>query len=207
MIAIDCNGLFLLIFEEKWPNYTSGSKIRTKQWLVLVVLAFQCMCAGFLCPKCKNFACLHTRQDQNELHGNGQFFLPKSSSFVSRSQVHLEKRKRIGWSIGVIPRSLCKIRLNDVSEVFNCWEGRWIDVDGSSHTLCCYGRVIFSGVCTIFGFSRFGLSMRMPEKWPNYDSGPKSAPNSDSFLGASAFQCMRAGFLRWFFFCQNRHLL
>ena len=26
MIAIDCNGLFLLIFEEKWPNYASGPK-------------------------------------------------------------------------------------------------------------------------------------------------------------------------------------
>ena len=25
-IAIDCNGLFLLIFEEKWPNYASGPK-------------------------------------------------------------------------------------------------------------------------------------------------------------------------------------
>ena len=45
-IAIDCNGLSLLIFQEKWLNYASG----------------------FLCPKCDNFACLHTRQDQNELH-------------------------------------------------------------------------------------------------------------------------------------------
>ena len=26
MIAIDCNGLSLLIFEEMWPNYTSGPK-------------------------------------------------------------------------------------------------------------------------------------------------------------------------------------
>ena len=25
-IAIDCNGLFLLIFEEKWNNYASGPK-------------------------------------------------------------------------------------------------------------------------------------------------------------------------------------
>ena len=54
-IAIDCNGLSLLTFEEKWPNYVSG-------------LAFQCKRAGFLCPKCYNFACLHIRQDKNELH-------------------------------------------------------------------------------------------------------------------------------------------
>ena len=26
MIAIDCNGLSLLIFEEKWTNYASGQK-------------------------------------------------------------------------------------------------------------------------------------------------------------------------------------
>ena len=25
-IAIDCNGLLFLIFEEKWPNYASGQK-------------------------------------------------------------------------------------------------------------------------------------------------------------------------------------
>ena len=30
-------------------------------------LRLQCMRAGFLCPKCNNFACLHIRQDQNKL--------------------------------------------------------------------------------------------------------------------------------------------
>ena len=45
------------------------TKICTKQWLVILgASAFQCMRAGFLCPKSFNFACLHTRQDQNELH-------------------------------------------------------------------------------------------------------------------------------------------
>ena len=57
-IAIDYNGLSLLLFKEKW------TKSRTKQWLVL----------GFLCPKCDNFACLHIRQDQNELHLKRWFF-------------------------------------------------------------------------------------------------------------------------------------
>ena len=59
MIAIDCNGLSLLIFEEKYPNYASGRKIRTKQWLVLGALAFQCMRAGFQCPKMRQ-CCLIT---------------------------------------------------------------------------------------------------------------------------------------------------
>ena len=46
---------------------------------------------------------------------------------------------------GVIPRSLCIIRLNDVSEMFNCRERRWIDV---------------LAVLIVFGFLRFDLSMR-----------------------------------------------
>ena len=99
-------------------------KIRTKQWL-LGASAFECMRACILCDNLQ--------------------FLPKSTASVNRSQAHLAKRKRIGWSIGfnswsnwtlygVIPRSLCKIRLNDVSEMFNCLEKRWIDVDGASLT-------------------------------------------------------------------------
>ena len=69
-ITIDCNGLFLLIFEEKWPNYASAPnsdpfRVRT----------------GFLCPKCDNFACLHTRQDQNEFHLKRWFFFAKIGIF------------------------------------------------------------------------------------------------------------------------------
>ena len=100
------------------------------------------------------------------------FFLPKSASSLSWSQAHLAKRKRIGWSIGfnswtnwnlygVIPRSLRKIHLNDVSGMFKCWEWRWIDVDGASHTLSATAA-IFPGVRTVFGFLLFGLAMRMP---------------------------------------------
>ena len=124
-IAIDCNGLFLLIFEENWHNYASGPKSAPNSDSFWV--AFQCMRAGFLCPKYDNFACLHTRQDQSEFHWKYDFFILKSTSSVSRSQAHLAKRKRIGWSINfnswtnwtlydVIPRSLCKIHLNGVSE-------------------------------------------------------------------------------------------
>ena len=47
------------------------------------------------------------------------------------------------------------------SEMFNCWKRRWIDVDGASHTLSATAA-IFLGIRTVFGFSRFGLSMRMP---------------------------------------------
>ena len=39
------------------------------------------MRAGFLCPKCDNFICLHTRQDQNELHMKRWIFFAKISIF------------------------------------------------------------------------------------------------------------------------------
>ena len=55
--------------------------LRIKQWLVLVASAFQSMRACFLCPKCDNFACLHTRQDQNELHLKRWFFFDKIVTF------------------------------------------------------------------------------------------------------------------------------
>ena len=42
---------------------------------VLGASAFQCMREGFLCPKCDNFACLHTRQGQNKLHLKRWFFV------------------------------------------------------------------------------------------------------------------------------------
>ena len=48
----------------------------------------KCLRAGFLCPKCDNFSCLHTCQDQNELHLKRWFFLPISASSASRSQAH-----------------------------------------------------------------------------------------------------------------------
>ena len=57
------------------------TKIRTKKWLVLGTAAFQCMHADFLCSKCDNFACLHTRQDQNEFHLEKWFFCANISIF------------------------------------------------------------------------------------------------------------------------------
>ena len=47
-------------FRSKMDQLCLWTKILTKQWLVLGASAFQCMRAGFLCPKCDNFICLHT---------------------------------------------------------------------------------------------------------------------------------------------------
>ena len=39
------------------------------------------VCVGFSMPKCDNFACLHTRQDQNELLLRRRYFLAKIGIF------------------------------------------------------------------------------------------------------------------------------
>ena len=65
------------IFEDFWCR----GIIRTKQWIVLGASAFQCMRADFLYPTWDNFACLHTRQDQNELHLKICFFFVKIGIF------------------------------------------------------------------------------------------------------------------------------
>ena len=54
-----------------WPK--SSSSVSRSQYLVLSASAFQCMRAGFLCPKWDNFVCLHTRRE-NALHLKRWFF-------------------------------------------------------------------------------------------------------------------------------------
>ena len=67
-IAIDCNGPSMLIFEEKWPNYACGPKSAPNSDSFWVRRLFNVCVQVFCAPKCDNFAFLHTRQDQNELH-------------------------------------------------------------------------------------------------------------------------------------------
>ena len=113
------------------------------------------MRAGFLCPKCDNFDCLHIRQYQNEIHLKRWFFFTNIRIFCksiagpfSEAETHwmvnlLQLQNQL---YGVIPRYLCKIHLNDASEMFNCWERRWIDVDDASSTLSATAAIIFG--CT-----------------------------------------------------------
>ena len=120
------------------------------------------------------------------------FFLPKSASSVSRSQAHLAQRKRIGWSIGFnfwTSWTLCdvifvNICLNDVSEMFNCWERRWIDFDCASRKLSATAP-IFSDVRTAFGFSAFRLSMKMPVYFTFFTRWRTYAPDGASLLSKS----------------------
>lgn len=57
------------------------------------------------------------------------FFIGRIGFMQSYSRAYLVKQTQIGWSVrsnwtlyAVIPRSLWRIRLNDLSKMFNCWE-------------------------------------------------------------------------------------
>ena len=91
-IAIDCDSLSLLIFEEKWPNYaSSGPKSAPNSDSFWVRGLFNVCWRVFGNPKCDNFACLHTRQDQNELRLKRWCFFAKIGIFckscVSRQTI------------------------------------------------------------------------------------------------------------------------
>ena len=77
-IAIDYNGLSLLIFERKWRNYSSGPKSAPNSdsfWVRRLVN----VCVQVFCTPAK-------------IKMKRWFFFPKSASSVSRSQAHLAKR-------------------------------------------------------------------------------------------------------------------
>ena len=83
---------------------------------------------GFLCPKCDNFAFLHTRQDQNELHLRRwfSFFLPKSTSSISRSQASIVQTYTQPYSFGIrIKLIICQIRHElsvTIQEISTSWK-------------------------------------------------------------------------------------
>ena len=121
-ITIDCNGLSLLIFKESVPNSNS-------------------FCVRRLFKKFDNFASLHTRQDQNELHlKRWFFFLPKSTSSVGRSIAIfpsvVQAYTQPYWSGVRITVIICQIRHElsvTIHEISTSWNKnvRW-------RTLCLY---------------------------------------------------------------------
>ena len=80
-IAIDCNGLSLLSFEDKLPNYASGPKSAPNSGSFWMRRLFNVCVLVFCAPNAIVFL-VHSRQDQNELYLKRWFFS------VSRSQAH-----------------------------------------------------------------------------------------------------------------------
>ena len=88
-IAIICNGLSLLIFEKNSPSMPLGQNPHQ------TVTRFGCV--GFSMYVC-GFSV--PQRSRSKWAPSEKMKMPKSASSVSRSQAHLKKRKRIGWSIG-----------------------------------------------------------------------------------------------------------
>ena len=91
---------------------------------------FQCMCAGFLCPKCDNFACLHTRQDQNELHLERRFLFGENGIFCKSIAGPLSESYTHPYSFGGRIKLInCQIRHElsvTIHEINNSWKNvRW----------------------------------------------------------------------------------
>ena len=75
------------------------------------------MRASFLCLKCDNFACLHTRQDQNELHLKRRFFA-KIGSFCTSICRNIFQRCSSVYTIVFVRR---KNKTNYLSNQTGVW--------------------------------------------------------------------------------------
>ena len=88
-IAIDCNGLSLLIFEEKWPNYANGRKFAPNSDLFWVRRLFNVCVRVFCAPNARILLVyIPAKIKMSFMWKDDFFFLKKSSSSVSRSQLH-----------------------------------------------------------------------------------------------------------------------
>ena len=94
MIAIDCNGLCLLIFEGKWPNYASEPKSAPNSDPFWVRRLFNVrVCVRVFCAPNATILLVYIHAKiKMSFIWKDDFFLPKSASSVSRSQAHLAKR-------------------------------------------------------------------------------------------------------------------
>ena len=92
MIAINCNGLSFLIFEEKWSNYTSGPKSAPNSDSFWVRRLFEVCVLVFCAPNATILLVYIPARIKMSFFLKDNFFLPKSASSVNRSPAHLAKR-------------------------------------------------------------------------------------------------------------------
>ena len=81
-IALDCNGLSLLIFEEKWPNYASGPKSAPNSAFVRIgCVGFSMYASRFSVPQMWQF-CLFTYPPRSKWGSSEKMIVfPKSAFF------------------------------------------------------------------------------------------------------------------------------
>ena len=88
-IAIGCNDLSLLIFEEKWRNYASGPISAPNSDSFWVHRFFNACVRVFCAPNAIILLLYMPAKIKMSFIWKNDFFLPKSTSSVSRSQAHL----------------------------------------------------------------------------------------------------------------------
>ena len=108
-IAIDCNGLSLLIFEEKWANYASGPKSAPNSaFFSFWVRRLFNVCVGVFCAKKTTILFVYIPA---KIEMSFIWKLPKLASPGSRSQAHfLALFKRIHLFDGRIKIIICQIK-------------------------------------------------------------------------------------------------
>ena len=87
-IATDCNDLFLLIFEEKWPNYASGPKSAPNSDSFWISQLFKVCVRVFCAPNATILPVYIPAKIKMSFIWKDDFFLSKSAFSVSRSQAH-----------------------------------------------------------------------------------------------------------------------
>ena len=92
-IAFNCNDLFeeSTVFEEKWPNYASGAKSTQNSDSFWVRRLFNVCMRVFCGPNMTILLVYMNAKIKKSFIGKDDFFLPKSTSSVSRSQAHLSQ--------------------------------------------------------------------------------------------------------------------
>ena len=145
MIAIDCNGLFLFIFQEKWPYFASGPKSAPNSESFWMRRLFNVCVRVYCAPNAtillvyipakikisfiwkdefffaKIYACGFSVSQMRQF---GLFTYPPRSKWApaSRSQAHWAKPYSFGWRIKLI---ICQIRHElsvNIHEITTSWK-------------------------------------------------------------------------------------
>ena len=91
-IAIDCNGLSLLIFEEKWPNYASGTKFAPNSDTRFGCVGFSMYAFGFSVSQMRHF-CLFTYPPRSKWASSEMNFFAKIGIFYKSFAGSLREAK------------------------------------------------------------------------------------------------------------------
>ena len=117
-INIDCNDLYLLIFEEKMAQVWFGTKNRTKQWFVLGASVFQCVCVRVV-------------------------FAPNATTLLVYMPTKAQTQLRFIWKYDCFAKIgiFCKSIAGPLSEAKTHRMVNWIQLPNQLNFVCHYTKV------------------------------------------------------------------